>query len=170
MYVHARPLHLASCLALAALAMLIVACSQASEPTTEPAPRQEPAGGLLQDAPPTKQLEAVELDIGRAPSLDTKMQTAKDCPKVKSPLSQIIQGPNPLETAKQLGFRVQGDRIQVLVVLKDEDSRFLEDYDVEVGKQSGTQVQAFVPLPRLCELADSDNVLAIRLPDQAVGP
>ena len=55
------------------------------------------------------------------------------------------------------------------MVLEDEDSGFLEDYDVEVGKQIGTQVQAFVPLARLCELASSDKVLAVRLPDQAVG-
>jgi hypothetical protein len=56
------------------------------------------------------------------------------------------------------------------VVLRDEDGGFLEDYEVEVGKQFGTQVQAFVPLSRLCELASLDSVLAIRLPDQAVGP
>jgi len=168
MYAQTRPFRLACCLALAALATL--ACSQTSEPTAESIPKQEPAGGLLQDAPSTQPLETIEIDIDQAPPLDLNKFKAADCPKVESPLSQIVQGPNPAETAKQLGARVEGAKIQVLVVLKDENARFLEDYEVEVGKQLGTQVQAFVPLSRLCELASSDSVLAIRLPDQAVGP
>lgn len=170
MYTHTRPFRLACCLALTALATLTAACSQASEPTTEPIPKQEPAGGLLQDAPPTQPLETIEVDIDKAPPLDRNKFKAAGCPKVESPLRRIVQDENPVETAKQLGARVQGDRIQVLVVLKDENAGFLEDYDVEVGKQLGTQVQAFVPLSRLCELASSDSVLAIRLPHQAVGP
>lgn len=168
MYAHARRFRLACCLALAALATL--ACSQANDPASEPIPKQEPAGGLLQDEPHTQQLETIEVDIDKAPPLDLDKFKAAGCPKVESPLGQIVQSPNPLETAKQLGARIQEAKIQVLVVLKDENSGFLEAYDVEVGKQSGTQVQAFVPLSRLCELASSDSVLAIRLPNQAVGP
>jgi len=170
MYAHTRRFRLACCLALAALATLTAACNQASEPKAESIPKQGPAGGLLQDAPPTEPLETIEVDIDQAPPLDLNQFEAAGCPKVESPLGQIVQSPNPPDTAKQLGARVQEDKIQVLVVLKGEDAGFLEDYDVEVGKQSGTQVQAFVPLSRLCELASSDSVLAIRLPDQAVGP
>ena len=157
-------------LAVAALVVLSPACSPASKPATEPAPKQEPAGGLLQDAPPTQELEVVDVNSDQMPPLDPTKWTAKDCPNLQSQLQQVIQSSNPVETAKLLGLRVQEDRVLVLVVLKDEDARFLEDFDIEPGKLSGTQVQAFVPFSRLCELANTDNVIAIRLPDQAVGP
>ena len=125
---------------------------------------------MLQDAPPTRKLETIEVDTGQAPPLDLNKDKAADCPKVESPLRQVVQSQNPLETARQLGARVREAKIQVLVVLEGEEAGFLEDYDVEVGTQLGTQVQAFVPLSQLCELASSENVLAIRLPAQAVGP
>ncbi len=59
-------------------------------------------------------------------------------------------------------------KIQVVLVLSQEDTGFLKDYDVEIGTQSGTQVQVFVPPDRLCDLAKTDEVLAINLPAQAV--
>ena len=169
MYVCNRSFHAVFWLSWAALAVL-TACSQASEPTTEPVTKQEQQGDLLQNVPPTQKLESVEVDSDQMPPLDLNKWTAEGCPKIESQLGQIIQGPNPLETAKQLGIRVQGSKVQVLVILKDEETTFLKDFDVKVGKQSGTQVQAFAPLSRLCELAGTDKVVAIRLPSQAVGP
>ena len=63
---------------------------------------------------------------------------------------------------------VKDGKIQVVLVLSQEDTGFLQDYDVEVGTQSGTQVQAFVSPDRLCDLAKTDEVLAINLPAQAL--
>lgn len=155
-------------LTLAGLVTLATACGPASEPSSATAPEQAPGGLLLQDAPPTPALEAVEIKTDQISPLDLKQLTVQGCPKVESQLGQITQAASPLETARQLGLRVQGDKVQVLLVLNDEDVTFLQDFEVEIGKQSGTQVQAFVPLSRVCELASTDQVLAIRLPDQAV--
>ena len=155
-------------LTLATLAILATACSPASDPSSATAPEQAPGGLLLQDAPPTPVLKAVEVNTDQLAPLDLGQQTLQGCPQVESQLGQILQAPNPLDTAQQLGLRVQGDKVQVLLVLNDKDIAFLEDYEVEVGKQSGTQVQAFVPFSRVCELASTENVLAIRLPGQAV--
>ena len=54
--------------------------------------------------------------------------------------------------------------MQVLLVLVSEDTRFLHDFRVDVDMQSGVQVQAYVPIERLCDLANTGDVLAIRLP------
>lgn len=155
-------------LVLTALVALATACSPASEPSSPISPQQAPGGLLEQDAPPTPELETIEVDLDQAPPLDLKRQTLEGCPGVESQLAQIIQGSNPLERARQLGIRVQGDKVQVLLVLSSEDVAFLQDFGVEIGTQAGTQVQAFVPLSRVCELASTENVLAIRLLGQAV--
>jgi hypothetical protein len=165
---NSKPFVLFFWLNLAVLAVLASACSPASQPLSTTAPEQAPGGILLQDAPPTPEFETVEIDTDQISPLDLGQQSLKGCPKVESQLGQIIQNPNPLETARQLGFRVQGDKIQVLLVLDSENVTFLQDFGVEIGKQAGTQVQAFVPLSRVCELASTDNVLAIRLPGQGV--
>ncbi len=155
-----RPLTLIFWLTLTALVTLATACS--------PAPEQAPGGLLEQNAPPTPELESIEVKTDQISPQDLGQQALKGCPGVESQLGQIIQAPNPLETAKQLGVRTQGDKVQVLLVLNSDDTKFLQDFEAEVGTQSGTPVQAFVPLSRLCELASTDNVLAIRLPSQAV--
>lgn len=56
MNAHTRSFHLALCMILAALVTLATSCSQAGEPKTDPTPKTEPAGGLIQATPPTKQL------------------------------------------------------------------------------------------------------------------
>jgi hypothetical protein len=155
-------------LALVALIALAAACSPTIAPAEEPAPAQDAGEGLLQDAPPTQPLESIEVDSNQMPPIHLDNLSTQDCPKIESPLDQIMRSEAPLETAQKLGFRVEGSKLQVIVILRDEKSGFLAQFGAEVGKQSGTQVQAFVPLPRLCELARTDNVLAIRLPAQAV--
>jgi hypothetical protein len=155
-------------LALVGLVALATACSPTIAPAEEPVPVPDAGEGLLQDAPPTQPLDAIEVDGNQMPPIDLDTLSTQDCPKIESPLDQIIRSASPLETAQKLGFRVQGSKLQVIVVLQDEESGYLADFGAEVGKQSGTQVQAFVPLARLCELARTENVLAIRLPAQAV--
>jgi hypothetical protein len=73
-----------------------------------------------------------------------------------------------LEQAKRARLKVKEDKVHVLLVLAREDTRFLQAFGVEIGKQSGMQVQAFVPIDHLCDLAKSPEVLAIRLPAEAI--
>ena len=93
------------------------------------------------------------------PELERDSQ--ESCPGVDSQLYQITQAPDPQELARQFQVEVKDGKIQVLLVLADPDTAFLQDYDVQTGAKYGTKVQAFVPIGRLCELASTDRVLAI---------
>ena len=84
------------------------------------------------------------------------------CPRLESALYQLTRASQPIDQAKQQGLAVKGDKVQVLIVLSGEDTAFLHDFGVEVGSRSGTSLQAFVPIDRLCELANTEPVIAIR--------
>jgi len=88
------------------------------------------------------------------------------CPNLDSQLYQLTQSEDPISLAEQMGFKVRDDKVQVLFVLKNEDPDFLLDFDVELGTQSGNQVQGYVSVDLLCELANEDEVLAIRPVDK----
>jgi hypothetical protein len=91
-----------------------------------------------------------------------------ECPGLDSALAQVVASPDPLEQARQSLLTVKDGKIQVVLVLSQQDTGFLQDYDVEIGTQSGMQAQVFVSPDRLCDLAKTDEVLAINLPAQAV--
>ncbi|MFO7742595.1 MAG: hypothetical protein R6X31_09815 [Anaerolineae bacterium] len=91
----------------------------------------------------------------------------RECPALDSQLFDLTQVDDPAQLAEELGFRVRDGKVQVLLVLTSEDTGFLEEYGVELGTQSGCQVQAFVPFDQLCELAKTDPVLAVRPAAQA---
>jgi hypothetical protein len=91
-----------------------------------------------------------------------------ECPELEGMLFQITQAPDPLALAQQLQLRVKEDKIQVLLILDQEDTSFFQKFGVEIGTRVGMQVQAFVPVNQLCALANTAEVLAIRLPAQAV--
>lgn len=90
------------------------------------------------------------------------MREPSSCPGLDSQLYQLIQTENPISTASQIGLFVKDEKIQVLFVLESEDTSFLLEYAVDLGTQSGQQVQGYAPFDRLCELANLDAVLAIR--------
>jgi hypothetical protein len=133
----------------------------------EAGPSQVPSSGSGQDAPPTPIFESTQVEADQL-QLEGEEPERMDCPGVESQLSQILQAPDPLEIADQLGFRVQDGKIQVSLILADSDATFLADYDVEVTKQVEMDVQALVPVDRVCELATVEQVLAVRLPSIAV--
>ncbi len=109
----------------------------------------------------------VQPDIKISPQTQ-ELQKSIKCPGLDSQLNQLIQANDPSGTAEALGFKLSGDKIQVLITLTDENTSFLADFDAEVGTQSGTQVQAYVPIDQLCQLANKDTVLAIRPAAQAI--
>jgi len=160
-------------LSLVSLLPPLAACGT---PSAQPVP--EPTGQRLVQtpAPLTQSTVAPALIAGTtaipsdsaiapAPRNPTKQS---DCPNLDSALYQLIQAPNPTDSAKGLGFPVKDDKIQVLLVLKGQDVDFLKRFDVEVGSRDGANLQAFVPVSRLCDLANSDQIAAIRKPAMAV--
>ena len=93
---------------------------------------------------------------------------SNECPALDSQLYQLSRMEDAPGKADQLDLRVKGNKVQVLIILENEDSAFLLDYDTEVGTQSGKQVQAYVPFDQLCKLANDKSVLAIRPAAQAI--
>jgi len=155
--------------ALVTLLVLTSGCNAWPASPSPAASEQTPGQALEQNVPTTPEFETMEIepDLQAAPG-DLQSREQSDCPGLDSLLFQITQAPDPLEMAEQLQLKVKEDKIQVLLILDHEDTGFLQDFGVEVGAQSGTKVQAFVPINQLCDLANTDEVLAIRPPAQAV--
>ncbi len=141
------------------LTVLVGACVAVPSPSSQP-------DSAPQNAPPTPEFSTTQVtsDLQAAP----EPAVQGDCPGLDSTLARIASSPDPLEQAKQALLTVKNDRIQVVLVLSQADTGFLQNYDVEIGAQSGTQVQVFVPPGQLCDLAKRAEVLAINLPAQAV--
>ena len=154
--------------ALVSLLVLTGACST-QHPSPSPSSGQTSEQTFEQDVPPTPQFDTVEVeDIDQVSPGDIQRPKQDDCPNLESVLFQVEQASDPLGLAKQLQLRVKEDKIQVLIILDQEDASFLQDFDVEIGTQSGARVQAFVPIGQLCDLANAEHVLAVRRPAQAV--
>ena len=151
------------------LLALTTACATwpgASSPT---ASGQTPEQVLEQNMTPTPEFDAVEIrPEGQVLPGSPKSIKQNECPDLESMLFQIAQAPDPLTLAQQLQLKVKEDKIQVVLILDSEDTSFLQNFEVEIGTQMGTQVQAFVPINQLCALANTAEVLAVRLPAQAV--
>jgi hypothetical protein len=90
------------------------------------------------------------------------------CPTLDAMLIPVVDAPDPLEVAKALDMQVRGDKIQIVVVLDDSDTAFLKEFDAEIGTRSGDEIQAFVPVDRLCDLANHERILALYPPYQGV--
>jgi hypothetical protein len=122
-----------------------------------------------QQIPPQTPLASIQLpaDAQAAPPAPTSSKQ-QDCPKLAHQLYQITQAPDPITLAQQTGLRVKETKLQVLLIVNRADVQFAPIFGVEVGSRSGTQVQAFVPIDQLCALANTDEVVAIRLPAQAM--
>ncbi|MBN1641759.1 MAG: hypothetical protein JXA09_11030, partial [Anaerolineae bacterium] len=116
---------------------------------------------------PTPDWSTVEVDTDQVPDLGEKPTKGGGCAGLDSALVQIMQSPDPISMAQQLGIKTSGSKIQVALTLSGTDTAFLSDYDVEVGTQVGEKVQAYVPVKQLCEIALLDQVLRVSLP--AVG-
>lgn len=122
---------------------------------------------LLESLPPGEVISGTSKVSGQA-IIDRSKATA--CPKLDSLLNQVLSSDDPLKTAGQLGLSLLDQKIQVVIVLKGEDTAFLEEYEVDLGTQSGSELQVYASLSRLCDVSNRDEVLAIRLPTAAVAP
>jgi hypothetical protein len=93
---------------------------------------------------------------------------ARACPGLDSRLDQVARSADPLLTARQLGLRVEGDSIQVVLVLGAGEVDELAGLGVRASTRVGDQVQAFIPIHLLCEVAATDVVETILAPSEAV--
>lgn len=141
-------------------------CAAAQEPRESSTPSQADFA-LDQEAPTTGTTEIIQVDLNAIEVAPSIRAAAKQCKELQGPLHQIIQSKDPVQDAQALGLRIRENLIQVTLVLDGPDTAFLEQEGVEVGKQAGQEIQAFVPIPRLCRLAADERVLAIRPVSQA---
>ena len=156
------PPKLVSMVALLCLAALNGACMAL------PSPAGQPDAAQL-NAPRTPEFSTTQIPADKlvAPG-GAKPATKNDCPGLDSALAQVAASPDPLEQARQSLLTVKDGKIQVVLLLSQGDTGFLQNYDVEIGRQTGSQVQAFVPPGRLCDLANTDEVLTISPAAQAI--
>lgn len=122
-----------------------------------------------QNAPPTPQFETTQVspNLQVAPDM-SPLAAPGACPGLDSALAQIVGSADPIAQARQLQLTVKDDKIQVVLNLKRPDASFLHGFDVEIGAQVDTRVQAFVAPDLLCDLLRSGEVLSIQLPSQGV--
>lgn len=119
----------------------------------------QPSSGSGQTVPQFATGE-IQSDVVGSPQTKPAPKSST-CPDLDSQLYQLIQLDDPAGEAAKVGMKVKGDRIQVVITLLNEDSTFLADFQVEIGTQSGNQVQAYVQFDQLCALANSDSVVAV---------
>ncbi len=155
---------LISTVALAIIVLLLETLSAACAPVGD-TEETETVNGMTASTP---EFETIEIEPGKDVSpTGLPSRVPSECPDLDSVLYQIVQAPDPIKLAEQYQLRVNGDKIQVLLIIESNEVSFLRDYEVEIGKQSGNQVQAFVAIQHLCTLANTEEVLAIRQPAQA---
>lgn len=65
------------------------------------------------------------------------------CEGLDTTLYKITLTSDPLNQAKQLGLKIKGDKIQVLLILDRKDVSFLQAFNVELGTQSGKKNSGF---------------------------
>jgi hypothetical protein len=152
---------------LGALLALLVLVASTGCATSGQAPGQV---GVDQDAPPTGTAEVITVDLNAVEPEPKSRAAAELCQDLHGPLLQVVEAQDPVQEAQALGLTVREDQVQVVLVLNEKGVDFLRLAGVDVGKQSGKQVQAYAPISRLCELAADKRVDAIYPANQAETP
>ncbi|MEM8533085.1 MAG: hypothetical protein AAGF95_19725, partial [Chloroflexota bacterium] len=148
---------------LLSLSLLVVACggSAASAPVGD-------RSAFAVENTPVTSIDQAPINPDIAASAEEAKQQAQACPNVETALLQLIGATESDSSTQHSQLTIQEDQVQVVLVLESEDTSFLENYDVEVGTQSGTEVQAFVTITQICDLANDLQVQAIRVPATAI--
>lgn len=144
---------------LLSLSLLMVACGASAANTSV-----ENYSAFAVEETPVASIDQAPINPDITKSSEETKQQAQACPNVETALLQLI-GATETDTPVQLPqLTIQEDQVQVVLVLESEDTSFLEDYEVEVGTQLGNEVQAFVTITHICDLANDQQVQAIRVP------
>jgi hypothetical protein len=135
-------------------------CATAAEPQGS-----DPIQGnssLNQEPPTSGTTEIIQVDLDAIEVAPDIRSAAEACVKLEGPLRQVVEAKDPAQAAQALGMPVRENLVQVSLVLDGSDTAFLERAGIDVAKQIGQEIQAFVPLLRLCDLAADERVLVIR--------
>lgn len=92
-------------------------------------------------------------------------QEDQECPQLDSQLYQLTKSESPITMAEELGFKVRDNKIQVLLLLVDEETALPKGFNFDVGTRRGAQVNVYAPINELCELANNDAIIAIYPPE-----
>ena len=117
---------------------------------------------------PRDGITSATVEISEDVQIEGEGQKNEACPQLDSILYELYLMKDPVPTAEQRGFRLKDGKVFVLLVLADEETQLPEGFDLDVGTRSGDQVQVFVPFNQLCDLAKTDEVIAIRQPMEPV--
>jgi hypothetical protein len=128
-----------------------------------PEAQNDPGGITYGNKESTEAFEVLEDDFETEIDPQTlPTREPNSCPNLDSQLYQLTQSDDASTLAAQMGWKIKDDKVQVVFLLENEDSGFLLAYDVEIGTQSGNQVQAYAAVDQLCDLANLEAILAIR--------
>lgn len=156
---------------LASTSLFISGCSSGQTESTQETLAAAGGEGFAQNVLPTGEIVSGTTDVSSQVFPDEGSGTKSPaCPKLDSQLNQVVTSPDPVGMAANLNLRVNEGKLQVIIVLAGDDLEFLKDFGIEAGSQAGQEVQAYMPIDRLCELAEREEVIAIRIPAQAVLP
>ena len=92
----------------------------------------------------------------------------EECPQLDSKLYELSLMEDPIPTAEQWGFRIEDGKVFVVLELADEETEIPDGFGLEIGTRVGAQVQVLVPFDELCNLANTEEVIAIRQPIEPV--
>ncbi len=129
--------------------------------------RVDPGGIDYGNDQSTEEFDTLDDDIDA--EIDSETLSSREtnpCPGLDSQLYQLTQSKDPISSAAKMGLKTKDEKVQVLFVLASEEVDFLLDYQVEPGTQMGNQVQGYIPVEMLCELANNEKVLTIRPVDR----
>jgi len=162
-----RPIRAAALWSLLVMLLASTACGAGPDTSSLPGTGHPPGAAGEQIAPPTPSFGTTEVESDQVSPRETDRDLQESCPNVDAALWPLIQADDHREWGEDADVKVKGDKVQVLLILAGQDTQFLRDMDIEVGTQIGPKVQAFVPIDALCDLANEEDVLAIRLPARA---
>lgn len=84
-----------------------------------------------------------------------------------SQLKELINADDRAAVATQYGLELRENEVQAVIELRSEaDRATIEEQEVEIVAESGTQIQAWIPIGELTALSTMDAVRFIRAPDR----
>jgi hypothetical protein len=88
---------------------------------------------------------------------------ATSCPRLDSRLRQLVASDRPSEFARTNALDLARGGVRVIIEVSQGDD-VPERYPLTIEARSGSQIQARVPVDRLCDLAAESSVLRVGPP------
>ena len=158
-------------IALVGAICLSAGCSSGQEVISQEPSTDMEENSISQNVPPTAGMIAgTTVVTGQVYPQEIRGTKSPGCLKLDSLLNQVVASPDPLGTAASLNLRMDEGGIQVNILMTGDDPSFLRDFGVEPGSQTAQEIQVYVPIDQLCDIANLDKVVAIRVPAEAILP